>query len=373
MENKKSKTLWFLKYFFWDILMIIILIINLLWIIFDWIFHINVCSTFFADKTPNFYEFYQPIHQNFDTYDLIFVSIYLLEFVINWTIWRNKNHRQNVFDYPIAHWYDLIGCIPSGTMIIFRFVRLISIFIRLDKMNIMDLSKNFFVKKFIKIKNIIIEEISDRVVLNVLDGIEDEFSEGKPVAKSVISDIVDPQRQKIIDLVFKKFNKISKATYNEHRQELREYISLKSKLAVQGNKEISRLTSVPVIGSGVRGVLEKSVAQTAFDTVDGIISDVVSAEGVDYLKNITTKITDSVFENLADELDTIVNEIVLASIELIKKKVNIKQWKINEIDQQIMELEKENTPMSEMRIAVLRKKREEVMLNQVPKDEIEDI
>ena len=82
MENKKSKTLWFLKYFFWDILMIIILIINLLWIIFDWIFHINVCSTFFADKTPNFYEFYQPIHQNFDTYDLIFVSIYLLEFVI---------------------------------------------------------------------------------------------------------------------------------------------------------------------------------------------------------------------------------------------------------------------------------------------------
>lgn len=373
MGNKKLNASWILKKFFWDFLMIIILIINLLWIIFDWIFHFNLCQEFFANNFPAFYNFYLPINQNFDSYDLIFVLIYVAEFVISWTISYSKNPKENIFDYPITHWYDILGCIPSGSMIIFRFLRIISILIRLDKLNIMDLSKNFFVKKLIKIKNIVIEEISDRVVLNVLEGIEDEFSDGKPVAKSVVNDIVEPQRNKIIDLVFKKINNISISTYNEYRDELRNYISQKSKNAVQGNKEISRLTSMPVIGSGVRGILEKSVAQTAFDTVDGIINDVISDKGLDFLKGLTTEITDKVFENLADELDSIINEIVLASLELIKKKVNIKQWKINEIDQQILELEKQNTEWSEKRISVLRKNREELVLNHIPKDKIENI
>ncbi|MCQ2974416.1 MAG: hypothetical protein MJ211_06345 [Bacteroidales bacterium] len=368
-ENRGFKYLF--KNFFWDMILMIVLILNFLWIFFDWIFSIPWCQSLFLENTPSFYNFYYPINQNFNFYDLIFVAIYLSDLIVGWVI-SIKRKKKHWLDYPISHWYDILGCIPSGSLLIFRLLRVFSIFVRLDKMKVVDLQKIYLVKKIIKIFNIIIEEVSDRVVVNVLHGIRNDFSEGRPISKSIMSDIVEPQKNKVIDLFFNRFTDISSETYLKYKDDLKQYISLKAKDAVNNNKEISKLTSMPVIGHSIKSTLEKSISQTAFDTINGVIQDVVSLNGTMVLKDITNKVVDSVFQDLQDDFGDIVKNIVVSSLDLIEKETKVKQWRIDEINDDILRLEAKNNPEKyDEYIQYLKQKRTEILYSKVIENEIE--
>lgn len=341
--NEKRGFAYLFRNFFWDMILMIVLIVNFLWIFFDWLFSMSWFQSFFMEYTPSFYDFYLPVNQNFDLYDLFFVAIYVADLLVGWliSVFKKKKH---VLDYPISHWYDILGCIPSGSLLFFRLLRVFSIFIRLDKMRILDLQRIYLVKKVIKIANIIIEEVSDRVVLNVLRGVRNDFQEGRPISKAIMSDVVEPQKDKVIDLFFTKFADVSTNTYNEYKDDLKDYIQQKAKDAVKNNRELAKLTAMPVIGTSIRGVIEKSVAATAYETISGVIEDIVSQQGADVLKNITSKIADMVFRDMEEQLGEIVKNVVVSSLDLIEKETNVKQWRIDEINDDIYRLKSKNNP-----------------------------
>ena len=305
--------------------------------------NIKFSVDFFKEYTPSFYNLYLPINENFDLYDLAFVSVYVLDVIIGWAIsvFKKKKH---LLDYPISHWYDILGCIPSGSLLFLRLLRMFSIFIRLDKMRILDLQRIYFVKKIIKIVNIIIEEVSDRVVLNVLRGVRNDFAEGRPISKAIMSDVVEPQKDKVIELFFTKFTDVSTDTYNHYKDDLKTYIEQKARNAVKNNRELAKLTAMPVIGTSIRGIIEKSVANTAYETINGVIQDVVSEKGAAVIKDITTKISDMVFKDMEEQLGEIVKNIVVSSLDLIEKETNVKQWRIDEINDDIYRLKAKNNP-----------------------------
>lgn len=362
MEEKRGFAYLF-RNFFWDMILMIVLILNFLWIFFDWIFSVPICQDFFKEYTTSFYDFYMPINQNFDLYDLCFVMVYVLDLLIGWmiSVFKKKKH---FLDYPISHWYDILGCIPSGSLLFFRLLRVFSIFIRLDKMRILDIQRIYLVKKIIKIVNIVIEEVSDRVVLNVLRGIRTDFAEGRPISKSIMSDVIEPQKDKVIELVFNKFTDISTTAYNEYKSDLKQYIQEKAKNAVNNNRELAKLTSVPVIGSSIRGILEKSVANTAYETISGVVEDIVSEKGAAVLKDITTRITDAIFKDMEDDLGEIVKNVVVSSLDLIEKETNVKQWRIDEINDDIYRLKAKNNPEKyENAINKLIEKRNKLIIN----------
>ncbi len=341
--NEKRGIAYLFRNFFWDMTLMIVLIVNFLWIFFDWLFSISLVQNFFMEYTPSFYNLYLPINENFDLYDLVFVAVYVIDLLVGWSIsvFKKKKH---LLDYPISHWYDILGCIPSGSLLFFRLLRVFSIFIRLDKMRILDLQKIYLVKKIIKIVNIVIEEVSDRVVLNILRGVRTDFAEGRPISKAIMSDVVEPQKDKVIDLFFAKFADVSTDTYNEYKDDLREYIQQKARNAVKNNRELAKLTAMPVIGSSIRGVIEKSVANTAYETVSGVIADIASEKGAEVLKNITSKISDMVFKDMEEQLGEIVKNVVVSSLDLIEKETNVKQWRIDEINDDIYRLKSKNNP-----------------------------
>ena len=341
--NEQRGLAYLFRNFFWDMILMIVLIVNFLWIFFDWLFSLSLVQNFFMEYTPSFYDLYLPINENFDLYDLVFVSVYVIDLLVGWTIsvFKKKKH---LLDYPISHWYDILGCIPSGSLLFLRLLRVFSIFIRLDKMRIVDLQKIYFVKKIIKIVNIIIEEVSDRVVLNILRGVRTDFAEGRPISKAIMSDVVEPQKDKVIDLFFTKFADVSSDTYNNYKDELKAYIHQKAKNAVNNNRELARLTSMPVIGTSIRGIIEKSVANTAYETINGVIEDLVSDKGTAVIKDFTTKISDMVFRDMEEQLGEIVKNVVVSSLDLIEKETNVKQWRIDEINDDIYRLKAKNNP-----------------------------
>ena len=211
-------------------------------------------------------------------------------------------------------------------------------------MRIVDLQRIYFVKKVIKLANVIIEEVSDRVVLNVLRGVRNDFQEGRPISKAIMSDVVEPQKDKVIDLFFTKFADVSTGTYNEYKDDLKEYIQQKARNAVKNNRELAKLTAMPVIGTSIRGIIEKSVANTAYETISGVIADIASEKGAEVLKNITSKIADMVFKDMEEQLGEIVKNVVVSSLDLIEKETNVKQWRIDEINDDIYRLKAKNNP-----------------------------
>ncbi len=154
-----------------DLLMIALVILNLGLILFDWLFQVPPVQGFLADMTPAFHAFYRDtIHSNFLFYDLCFVAVYLTEFVIRWIVAIARSTYHRWFFYPFAHWYDLLGCIPVGSFRWLRILRVVGLVMRLQRMGIIDLSQTWLGQTILKYYGIVVEEVSDRVVINVLSG-----------------------------------------------------------------------------------------------------------------------------------------------------------------------------------------------------------
>ena len=358
--NKKEKVKTVVKYFFWDILLMTILIINFILLIWDWFYSIELVNSFFIENCPGFSSVYDDIHANIKLIDLSFVAIYLTDFIAGWVISVVK-HKEKKYSYPLTHWYDLLGCIPSGSLIFLRLLRVVSIIIRLHKKHLINVGKWSIVKKGITIYSIIIEEISDRVVLNILNGIRHNISMGTPVSKLIFSEIIEPQKQKIIDIVFEKFKTVSSAEYSAYKNEIAGYVKEKTKEAIASNKEVSLLTKVPVIGSQIKGTLEKSVSGTITGVIDNITGDLLSNQGQEKLKTVSTEITDSVIKDLEKDLRPVITDIILATVDIIAKTANVKQWKLANIETQIMSAKNAAVP-NEEKIKALEEKYNQLLI-----------
>ncbi len=66
-------------YLFVDLAMVALVLINLSWIIFDWMFTVPWVQTLLGWVSASFVSFYaEQIHVNFYNYDLIFVSLFIV-------------------------------------------------------------------------------------------------------------------------------------------------------------------------------------------------------------------------------------------------------------------------------------------------------
>ena len=323
-----------IRSFLWDFILLTVLIFNLLILCWDWIFAIPAVTEFFRTSTPNFYDFYNPLHVNIQTIDLIFIAIYVLDIIVGWCISVFKK-KERIFKYPLSHWYDILGCIPAGSLLFLRLLRVVSIFIRLSKKKLVNLSKITIFRKLIKIYNIILEEIADRVVLNILSGIKTNVRSGMPVSKDIIEKIIIPHKDRITSLILSKVRDIAKREYDAHKTELADYIKSNSRRAVEGNKELAKLKLIPVVGNQITDTISKSVSQTVVSVVDNIATDLLSDDGQEKVKALSTEVTDFAFEDLEKQLSPIVTDIVVESIALIARAAGVRQWKLNEMRERI--------------------------------------
>ena len=106
-ENLKSSHQ--LTWFIIDFVMLGLLILNLALIIWDSIYNFIAVQNLLKDYAPAIQELYHPIHERFIFYDLIFVSIFLGEFVLRWGYSIKARVYDRWYFYPFIHWYDLVG------------------------------------------------------------------------------------------------------------------------------------------------------------------------------------------------------------------------------------------------------------------------
>lgn len=332
-----------------DILMIFLVLGNLSWIIFDALFSVSWFQAGLNVLSSSFVNWYGvKVHPNFESYDLIFVAIYLTEFTIGWTLSIITKRYSNWFMYPLLHWYDILGCIPIGSFRFLRILRVISIGARLQRLGIIDVKQWSVFRFFNRYYNIIVEEVSDRVVVNVLNGVQDELQHGQDdVFHKLLNRVLIPQQHILVDATLNHVGSSVVKVLNQNRTHLKRYISSLVHDALERNTELRRIGWLPVLGNTVNSQLDSAISDIVNSIVQNVINDITSNKMRKISGDVTLETLNSIDQ---DGLFSNENGIELVDdiINLIKEQVLIQRWRETDATDDRAEVEQKVKQKSEI-------------------------
>jgi len=315
-----------------DVIMMILLLMNLSLIVFDWIFSVNFVSNLLQRYTPDFYTYYyHQIHLNFIAIDIVFVIAFLSEFLISWILAIVQKTYYKWFFYPFLHWYDLIGCIPVGSLRFLRILRVFSIIIRLQNLKIIDLSKTYLFTKFRKYYTIVVEEISDRVVVNILEGVQEEIEEGGPVVDTIINKVIRPKQDILVEWISRRLEYALERDVIVKKHELDAYVQELISESLAKNEELKAIEQLPVMGKMITQSIEKTITNIINNVIDKAISDLASYKNRELVKDTIDVILNSIeYKDEESKLNDVFKDISIEALEEIKKQVKVQKWKLKE-------------------------------------------
>ncbi|WP_281615500.1 hypothetical protein [Flammeovirga sp. SubArs3] len=342
-----------------DIVILNIIIFHLLWMVFNSLFETEIIRNFLysiAETPTQWYKDY--IFDNFYIIEICFMVFYLLEFSLSWLeAYREKEYAKWYF-YPFIHFYDLIGSFPG--MHFFRLLRVFAMLFRWHSHEIINLEELSIYRTILHVKEIVVEEISDAVVINVLEGVKDELQSGSYANQKFMEDVVKPYQDSLSVWVSRKVMFAMREAYAHRKQELEGYVAELIEEAVNDNSEINDLKKIPVIGSYASSRLEDAIADIVYKVINDLFVDISSEKNEEVLKDVVYEIIEGIlFSETKEGNEKLIQELGSSVIDEVIARVGVKQWQVREE----MWEEKKEKELSEKR-----KLREEI-INHAPKQE----
>lgn len=314
-----------LIWFFLDLLMLILLVVNLFWLLFDALYALAAFRAFLEHQVPAFTALYNPVHRNFLFYDLLFISVFLSEFVIRWIHAVYRREYQRWYFYPIAHWYDLLGCIPASGARILRFLRVFSIVYRLQKYGIIDITQTRLFEFVRFYYEAFMEELSDRVVIKVLSGTQEEVKRGSPLVQRIQEDVLLPRRDLLVDFLSSRIARYAQEGYMPKQQELRAYLNARVISAMNRNRDLGRIRELPVFGSWASGTLDRAVGDITAEVIEQILQDLSSPENHAFVEDLVDVMLTRHERESTQAHDAFIQGLI-ETLELVKDQVAVKRW-----------------------------------------------
>lgn len=316
-----------------DFFMVGLLLINLCLIIFDWLFAYDLVSEWLASWAPHFRQWYATaVHPNFLLIDLLFVALFLLDFLLSWIVAVVQGLYHRWFFYPFVHWYDLLGCVPLAGFRFLRLLRVVTILYRLHRAGVVDLKESVLGRTASKYYDVLVEEVSDRVVIKMISDVQQEVRSGGPLMEKIVSDVIRPRKRELVEWLSGRLQTATASNYREYRDELEAYIRSRVTTALEKNREFSRLESVPVVGQVVKARVERGVADVVAEAMHGFARDLASEQNERFVSEVVDLVFDAMLAHEEDsELNRMVVETVDRALEMVKRQVAVQQWKLRDV------------------------------------------
>ena len=312
-----------------DVVMLVLIIANLFLIIVDWGFESTIVQQQLRTYAPDLHRWYdRTIHQHFLFYDLAFVAVFVVEILIRWglAIYRRRYHRW--FFYPFVHWYDVLGCIPVSSLRSLRLLRVVAMVSKMQRIGLVDLRDTYLYRTFEKYRDIVLEEISDRVTVRIIEGLQSEIRGSQRVTERIAEEVLAPQREALIEALTHRFQEATAVAYGSQQDDFQAYLEDVIGDAVKRNREISTIASLPGVGRPVAGLLERAIQDIVFNVIDQMVADVASLDNDRVIAEVTSISTDALLSPKYDQrLNHLARSVVLQSLDVIKDHVQIRRWK----------------------------------------------
>jgi hypothetical protein len=310
-----------------DVAMLVLLVVNLSWLIFDSLFAAHWFSGLVEQLSPAFHDWYATaIAPNFWRYDLVFVTIFLTEFAARWVIAIRRETYLRWYFYPFLHWYELLGCIPLMGFRALRFLRIFSMTVRLNRLGVINLRETAVGRFARTYYDIFSEEISDRVVLSVLDRVQAELGSGQPLTHRIVDEVVLERRHELVEQISLQVDDILRHNYDFNKEAIHRYIGGRIRSAVAESEDVSRLGRIPVFGGRATDMLERSVTDIVRNLVETTVADLRSADNRQVIEKIVRAVIDVLVDH-DDRFHATSNDMLIDAIEIVKERVRIQRWR----------------------------------------------
>jgi hypothetical protein len=310
-----------------DLAMVFLVVLNLLFIVFDTLYGTQAFRSLLAGLSPEFADWYgERIHPDFLLYDLGFITIFLAVFVFEWVVAVRRQTYARWYFFPFLRWYDLVSCIPIGSLRLLRLLRIASLLIRLHRMGIVDLTNSRVYRFFEFYFNVFIDEVSDRVILRTLDDVRREIEDESPIGRQVAKEIIAPRREQLVEHLSRRIGAIAQQSYDRHEDAMRTYVESVIAEAVDSDPGVHRLQRVPVVGRPVVETLRQSIKDIVYRVFDRVARDISDAERNRLVDESVTVVIDALLEE-HPELGDLGKTMTVEAIEVIKDRVRVQHWK----------------------------------------------
>lgn len=335
------------SHLFWmDLLMLFVVLINLAYLFFGFLFQFDVVASSIHYLLPEFHDWYaSTIFPQIFQYDLIFVGIYIAELIFRWirSIYRKKYDKW--WFYPFVHWYDVIMCIPLLHGInLLGALRFFGLVYRLQRLGVFDLTKTFVFKKSAFVSEVVVEEVADLVIAKMITMAQEEVQKGSPLVNKIVSNVIKPKEDAIVNYLSDRIGEAMNISYSQYRGELQQYTYKIIKEAIHENQELKTLNYIPGLGNFIKETLDRAVADITFNTIDKLMQDIINPDNTRGVKEVTHGLIGSFLDNShpqSKELNTMIVGIVSDSLEEVKHAVRMKEWKIKQAKEKKAEIEQE--------------------------------
>ena len=328
------------SHLFWmDLLMLIVVLINLLYLLFGFLFQYLFFDSFIKHISNTFYNWYSiKIYPDILKYDLVFVGIYVTELAFRWirSIYRKKYDYW--WFYPFVHWYDVLMCFPIIKKLnFFGFLRLFGLFYRLQRLGVLDVTKTYFYKKSAFASDLMVEELSDRVIAKMITMMQDEVNEGSPLIEKIVVNVIKPKEDVIAEYLSSRVSEAMNISYSKNREELKAYIEKIISEAINENKTVNSLRYIPGLGKIFQETLDQAVGDITFKTIDKLMQDVIDPGNTRGVKEVTHGLIETFLDSSHPEnreLNQMIIGIINDSLEEVRRSVLIKEWKIKQLEEE---------------------------------------
>ncbi|MFB9866000.1 ion transporter [Vreelandella sulfidaeris] len=310
----------------WDFFILVLVVINLGLLLFDSLFIIGPISQGIESIAPGFHAFYaDTIHSRFITIDLVFVSFFIADVLLGWSIAIAERRYHRWFFYPFVHWYDVLGCIPLAGFRLLRILRVVSLLHRLQRLGIINVRHWDTFQFFAKYYDILLEELSDRIALKLLGNVQQQVGATDSLTQQVIDRVIMPRKAQLIQEIAQRLEGTVGNAYQNNRQAIMAAISDLVTRTLRESPEIQRFNRLPM-GQQATSAMEASLSGVAQRLVDELLLGIHSDE----FKRLVERTADSGFDTwlTVDEGSNRVTEQVLYdTLEMLKEHIQRQRWK----------------------------------------------
>lgn len=310
----------------WDLLIVVLVVVNLALLLFDSLFLLPPLNAAFEAVAPALHSAYDRyIHANFVAIDLAFVAVFVLDVLLGWAVAIMERRYHRWFFYPFVHWYDVLGCIPTGGFRLLRVLRLISLLHRLQRLGLIDIRRWPLYAIYAKYYDILMEELSDRIALRLLGNVQDQVRASDSLSRRLVDDVVMPRKQQLIHEVTRRLEDMAGNAYAHNRADLMRYVSALVGRTLAESREIQRLRRLPM-GSQLANALDSSLSDIACRVVHEAVEGLRSPE----FNVLVERLADSGFDawlKVDKHTDRVTEQVLIDMLDVLKEQVARQRWK----------------------------------------------
>lgn len=263
-----------------------------------------------------------------------FTTFLIIELIVRWFIAIVMRHHARWWFFPFVHWYEILSIIPHLRFL--RLLRAVAIGYNLHSHGYKVIPASWY-RRGNFYYNLLMEELSSRVVLTVLDGIKRELSTSTS-HKQLIDDLVEHHRKllavALADILQESLGKELQA----QRFMISKNVGQVVNQAIEDTPELTQLLRlIPIVGGRLERQIQSIGQRLGENITQGLIDPFThsgSQENPTFVM-ISDKISQIQIEH-NPHIDKLVESAVFETLEAIQKQVKVKQW------QQILEEHEQN-------------------------------